>query len=117
MSLLKTTYFTNLTEQEIQALQKGELIEKMVVRDELTDGNIEEVWIEIKPTKIMEKIKRGDKLSDKPYIWKQMLDGMFAVKVDYTDDQGNQLYAVFNQSHVATGEHLTLPEVILRSRN
>lgn len=54
MSLLKTTYFVNLTEQEIQALQNGELVEKIAVRDELTDGNIEEIWVEIKPAKKFE---------------------------------------------------------------
>ena len=54
-STLRSTYFVILTEVDLQALQRGESVEKMAVRDEFIDGNVEEYWVEITPPEIPQK--------------------------------------------------------------
>ena len=61
LQLHKVTYFVNLTEEDLKDIQNGTLVTKMIVRDELTDNNVEETWVEIKLDK-----KSGDTRLDAP---------------------------------------------------
>jgi hypothetical protein len=66
----------------------------------------------------MQRVQKGNKLlAAGPFVWKWLPGKLLAVKVSYTDDEGRTLYAIFDENHVATGEHLTLDQVKERSGN
>jgi hypothetical protein len=48
-ALLKSTYFITCTKETLHQLQQGKTVQIMAVRDELEDGSVEEIWVEIKP--------------------------------------------------------------------
>lgn len=62
------------------------------------------------------RVEQGDPQPTHHCVWKEIAPSTYAVKVNYTNDAGEQLYAVFAHG-LATGEHLTLPQVIERAGN
>ena len=63
------------------------------------------------------RVKQGDPAPTGRCVWKKLADGTYAIKVTYVNDDNEPLYAVFASDKGvlrATGEHLTLAQVLSR---
>lgn len=63
------------------------------------------------------RVKQGDPAPTGRCVWKKLADGTYAIKVAYVNGDNESLYAIFalDQGVLrATGEHLTLTQVLSR---
>lgn len=63
------------------------------------------------------RVERGDLAPAGRCVWKKLSDGAYAIKVTYLNEVGDSLYAIYTYDKGvlrATGEHLTLVQVLSR---